>query len=194
MKYSFTKVLILRPQARLLLLINNQIPDFNWRLATSKYQDLTAYLLPYFKNDVDMLSVLELNFLRIFQNELRKIIGLKNIEKLSLTFFDFLICFKFEWHDEAKFVYRNFSKKVCISQKNLVISVNLKKIKTIGDLCDVLYVANANLQIIPIKDLTVENFWRQMTVKIQFAAYKIKQQVKHSCHWHWLSHARDPRF
>lgn len=194
MKYSFTKVLILRPQAKLLVLINNQLPDFDWQLATTKSQDLTAYLLPDFKNDGDMLIKLELNFLRIFHNELAKIIGTKNISNLSLSFFDFLSCFKFEWHDDAKFVYRKFSKKVRVSPKYSSMSLNLQKVKTIEDLCGELDGVKTNSHIIPLKDLTGENFWGQLVVKFQCTIKKITQQLKHSCNWHWLSHARDPGF
>lgn len=194
MKYSFTKVLILRPQAKLLFLINNQLPDFDWKLVAKQKPNLTAYVIPDFTNDVGMLISLESNYLKIFQNELMQIIGLKNAKSLKLSFFDFLNCFKFEWHNDVKVIRSKFSKKVCIQSQSISMRLSSKKIKTLEDICGVFDGVNAKWQLLPIKDLTCQSFYKQMIIKFKIISNNTGQQLKHSCNWHWLSHARDPGF
>ncbi len=189
MKYSFTKALILRPQAKLLVLINSQLPDFDWRSVAKEIQDLTAYILPDFKDDIEMLVNLEDSYLKIFKHELAKMVGSKNSKKLSLTFFDFLNCFKFEWHDDAKLLHGKLLKRVCVKQKNIAVSAKIKNVKTLNDICNLLDEINNNLQIIPVKNLSRQNLYLQIVKKLKRLGNYIIQQLKHSCNWHLLSHA-----
>lgn len=194
MKYRFTKVLILKPQANLLVLINDHLPNFNWKSVSLKKQDLTAYVLPDFKDESDMLTNLESYYLKIFRNELAKIIGFKNSLKLKVSFFDFLSCFKFEWNNSFKIVYVGFLKRIAIRQKIFKINLGFDNIHTLEDFSNAFAKACVNEKILSIKDLNAFGATQRLLIKLRCLSNNIERPLKHNFNWHWLSHARDPGF
>lgn len=194
MKYRFTKVLILKPQANLLVLINDHLPNFNWKSVALKKQNLTAYVLPDFKDEGDMLTSLESFYLKIFRNELAKIIGFKNSLKLKVSFFDFLSCFKFELNDSFKIVSIGFLKRIGIRQKIFKINPRLDNIQTLEDFINAYAEEILNEKILYIKDLNAFRTTQRLLLKIRCIFNNIERPLKHNFNWHWLSHARDPGF
>lgn len=160
MKYSFTKALILKPQASLLVFIHNQLPNFNWKQVKIKKLQNTAYIIPDFNDEVEMLFNLQAVYIKIFRNELEKLVGSKLTKKINLSFVDFLNCFKFDYNQDLKFFKTKIFKKICIKQKNLDIFLNFQQLKTtnLEEICEILAELNSEKQIILVKDLSGKKF------------------------------------
>lgn len=189
MKYSFTKVLILRPQARLLVLINDQLKNLNWCSVSRKKQALTAYIVPDIGDDFSMLMNLETHYLKIFRNELAKIVGQKNSKKLKVTFFDFLNCFKFEWVADTKSVSGKFIKKFYLRRQNVFLSI---KDLSVGDICRILDETDVTEEVLTVTDLSRRKPGANLLKKLKDTAGKILQKLKTTYCWHCIGHVSAP--
>lgn len=157
MKYSFKKVLVLKPQVKLLVFISSQLPDLNWQAVANLQTELTAYHIGDVQDDDGLWDALSINYQQIFQQELVKLIGLQSARQLKLSLLDFLSCFKFEWHDDVQIISTGFLKtvkKVIIKRDNVDVRIPAKQTVCLADICRVL--AKSDLQreqVLPLIDM-----------------------------------------
>lgn len=157
MKYSFAKVLVLKPQVKLLVFISSQLPDLNWRAVANLQTELTAYHIGDVQDNDGLWDALSINYQQIFQQELVKLIGLQSARQLKLSLLDFLSCFKFEWHDDVQIISTGFLKtvkKVIIKRDNVDVRIPAKQTVCLADICMML--AKSDLQreqVLPLIDM-----------------------------------------
>lgn len=92
------EVLFLRPTPAFLSFLKAQLPQATLPELDIIQTDLTAYTLPVYSSEDELLDVIEANSPYMFRYEVERWFGLGNARYLNISFFDFLCCFKFELH------------------------------------------------------------------------------------------------
>lgn len=139
MKYSFTRVLVLKPQVNLLTFIHSQLPELDWKAVANTNSEATAYHIGDPEDDDELWSALEHNYAQIFEQELIKLIGFESSRQLELSFIDFLSCFKFEWHKDVKVVATGIFKTIkqaTIIQEDIDLTIAENATVCLQDICE----------------------------------------------------------
>lgn len=157
MKYSFTRVLVLKPQVNLLTFIHSQLPDLDWKVVANTNSESTAYHIGDPEDDDELWSALENNYAKIFEQELIKLIGIESSRKLQLSLIDFLSCFKFEWHNDVRVVATGIFKTIkyaTIVQDDIDLTIAENTTVCLQDICEALEKLNFKHELIlPVTDM-----------------------------------------
>lgn len=181
MKYGFTKVLVLKPQVKLLVLINSQLPSLDWQKVANSNFDLTAYHIGDVSDDDGLWSALTANHQQIFQQELAKLIGSDTAKQLKLSLLDFLSCFKFEWHDDAQIISKGIfktTKQAVIKQDEFDVKISKNKYVCLADICEALEKSDLQSeQILPVIHMVKLTFTQKFLLAYQEFVESISEGV-----------------
>ena len=157
MKYSFTRVLVVKPQVNLLTFIHSQLPDLDWKAVANTNAESTAYHIGDPEDNDGLWSALEEHYAQIFEQELIKLIGVESSRKLQLSFIDFLSCFKFEWHEDVKVVATGVFKTIkqaTIIQDDIDLTIAENTKVCLQDICEALEKSSFKHELIlPVSDM-----------------------------------------
>lgn len=181
MKYGFTKVLVLKPQVKLLVLINSQLPSLDWQKVANSNSDLTAYQIGDPSDDDELWNIFTANYQQIFQQELAKLIDSDTAKQLKLSLFDFLSCFKFEWHDDAQIISKGIfktTKLAVIKQEQFDVKIPNNKSVCLADICEALEKYDLQSeQILPVIDMVKLSFTQKFLLAYQEFVESISEGV-----------------
>lgn len=98
MQQKQREVLFLRPTPAFLSFLREQLPQAKLLELEALQTDLTAYSLPVYSSEDELLNIIETHFPYMFRYEVERWFGLGSALLMKTSFLDFLCCFKFELH------------------------------------------------------------------------------------------------
>lgn len=98
MKKGLSEIVVLRPTAAFLAFLASQLPESHVPSFTCLKKDSTAYVIKRHSSDEGTIEEIEHYFSRMFRHEICRWLGKDARNKIEDSFFDFLCCFKMEFH------------------------------------------------------------------------------------------------
>lgn len=100
MKQDQWEILILKPTAKFLPFLSEQLPDVDLPSLRLLQMDSTAYIIARQNSEEETLNEIERHFATMFRHEIQRWLGENANNKIVGTFLDFLCCFKFELNSQ----------------------------------------------------------------------------------------------
>jgi hypothetical protein len=160
-------VVTLKPTIRLLAFIDANISNVKWSNISSKKGLDNAYVLKDVIDEDSLIDELEKIYPYIFRYELRKIVGGKKLRKVSISFYDFISCFKFEVHPQKSIINKvNESRKKATFIKLNSVDIRALKNNTLNlmDICDEIKLLNLSFE----QEINLKKLSRIVKLKLLF--------------------------
>lgn len=98
MKKGLSEIVVLRPTAAFLAFLASQLPESHVPSFSCLQKDSTAYVIKRRATDEETIDEIARYFSQMFRHEICRWLGRDARNKIEDSFFDFLCCFKMEFH------------------------------------------------------------------------------------------------
>ncbi|MFT4059876.1 MAG: hypothetical protein QM652_10035 [Legionella sp.] len=99
MHQQLYEIVILKPTAVFLSFLAAHLPETKLPELRLLQIDNTAYVIPKCNSDNETLDEIEKHFTTMFRHEISRWLGDRTRSKIETSYFDFLCCFKLEFHN-----------------------------------------------------------------------------------------------
>ena len=124
MKHNEFDVIILKPTPSFLSFLTEQHPEIDLPVIRGVRTNHTAYTIGKCRNDEATLNEVEKHCSAMFRHEISRLLGENACHYFEGSFFDFLMCFKFEIHSQSVLMEPSIERAhqlLCIKPRSVLL-------------------------------------------------------------------------
>lgn len=118
------EIVVLKPTPTFLSFLRAYDPELKLPSLSSLKKNMTAYSMPRHASDDILLDEIERNYILMFRHEIQRVSKTVDLDKLQVSFLDFLCCFKFELHAQVIVMEASIEEGqqvVCVKPRSVLL-------------------------------------------------------------------------